>query len=70
MEPIPLPEINDQLCDGCGQCVTICPEQVLVLVDSRPRLTSVDGCAYCGDCEQVCPPGAIALSYEIVIGEA
>jgi ferredoxin len=60
-----LPGLQDGLCNGCGQCVTLCPEGALVMVDLRPQIPPEATCSYCGVCEEACPSGAIALSYEI-----
>lgn len=49
------------LCDGCGECVSACPEQILSL--NEDHLAIVDfkksGCILCGDCETACPTGAL-----------
>ena len=36
--------INQDSCDGCGVCVTICPEGVLILADGRVRVENPDAC--------------------------
>jgi formate hydrogenlyase subunit 6/NADH:ubiquinone oxidoreductase subunit I len=64
-EQNPLPALAAGLCNGCGQCVTLCPEDALVMVDLRPQAPPEATCSYCGVCEEVCPSGAITLSYEI-----
>ena len=68
---IPLPSLNLVLCNGCGRCVAVCPEQALVLSDNppRPQLHPQVECEYCGLCEELCPTSAITLSYEIVFGQ-
>jgi NAD-dependent dihydropyrimidine dehydrogenase PreA subunit len=61
-----LPQINLNLCDGCGICVDTCPSQAVILIDGWPVIVRPDDCAYCGDCEDLCPKGAIGLPYEVV----
>jgi formate hydrogenlyase subunit 6/NADH:ubiquinone oxidoreductase subunit I len=60
-----LPSLDDRRCNGCGQCVILCPEGALVMVGRRPQTLLEATCSYCGLCEEVCPSGAIALAYEI-----
>ena len=62
-----MPVIDEQLCDGCGLCVTVCLCGALVLENGRVKVIKVDECGWCGLCELVCPTGAIACPYEIVI---
>jgi NAD-dependent dihydropyrimidine dehydrogenase PreA subunit len=64
-----LPEINMDLCNGCGTCVDTCPSEAVDLIDGRPVIVHPEDCAYCGDCEDLCPEGAISLPYEIVFAE-
>jgi NAD-dependent dihydropyrimidine dehydrogenase PreA subunit len=64
-----LPRIDQELCNGCGICVGVCPSQAVTLIDERPVIVRPQDCAYCGDCEDLCPEGAISLPYEIVFAE-
>jgi NAD-dependent dihydropyrimidine dehydrogenase PreA subunit len=61
-----LPIIYIDRCDGCGDCVKVCPSRALELVAGFATLVTPDNCAYCADCEEHCPQRAIALPYEIV----
>jgi NAD-dependent dihydropyrimidine dehydrogenase PreA subunit len=56
--------INTERCNGCGECIAVCPTSALYLVDGK---ATVDG-ALCSDCESciaACPTNAI-LSAEPV----
>jgi formate hydrogenlyase subunit 6/NADH:ubiquinone oxidoreductase subunit I len=64
-----LPQINLELCNGCGVCMDTCPSEAVALVDKQPVIVHPEDCGYCGDCEDLCPEGAISLSYEIVFAE-
>jgi ferredoxin-type protein NapF len=48
-------------CDGCGQCVAVCPTRILH--SGRGAYPEVDfragECLFCGDCVAVCRPGAL-----------
>jgi NAD-dependent dihydropyrimidine dehydrogenase PreA subunit len=63
-----LPIYDSERCTGCGLCVSVCPQGVLSLVDSRAVFLSPEDCTYCGECELACPTQAVELYYEIVSG--
>ena len=52
--------INEELCDGCGDCVRICPNDVIQVVDGKARVVG-DFCTSCHSCESVCDKGAIEV---------
>ena len=58
------PVVNEERCKHCGQCVKICPGEVLVLQDGRVRVIEDTpfGCIACGHCMMICPEGAIRVS--------
>lgn len=60
-----LPRIDPQLCNGCGLCIDLCPNDVLGWDGEVAALTAPERCNYCATCETVCPPGAIELPYLI-----
>lgn len=62
-----IPEIDLSKCDGCGDCVELCPSGVVALVDDKVTIVKPEDCSYCTDCEIFCPFGAIRCPFEIVL---
>ena len=54
-------EIDEELCDGCGQCVPSCAEGALQVVDGKARVVSDIFCDGLGACLGECPTGALSL---------
>jgi len=54
-------EINEELCNGCGQCVTDCAEGSLRIIDGKARLVSDNLCDGLGACLGACPTGALRI---------
>jgi len=54
-------KINEDLCNGCGQCVPNCHEGALQVIDGKVRLVSELMCDGLGACIGHCPEGAIAI---------
>ncbi|MBF0384865.1 MAG: DUF362 domain-containing protein [Candidatus Omnitrophica bacterium] len=52
------PEVNEENCIGCGECVKICPANAIIIVSQK---ANVDGkkCIGCGNCAAVCPTWAM-----------
>lgn len=55
-------EINEDLCNGCGLCVSACHEGAIQMVNGRARLVSDAYCDGLGDCLPACPTGAIQIT--------
>lgn len=53
--------IDEDRCDGCGDCVTACHEGAIAIIDGKARLVSDRYCDGLGDCLGECPQGAITL---------
>jgi ferredoxin len=53
--------INEDLCNGCGQCVPNCHEGALQVIDGKVRLVSELMCDGLGACIGHCPEGAITI---------
>ncbi|MBF0506587.1 MAG: 4Fe-4S binding protein [Nitrospirae bacterium] len=54
-------EINEDLCNGCGECVTSCAEGALKVIDGKARLVSEIYCDGLGACLG-CPQGALKIT--------
>jgi len=54
-------KIDEELCNGCGQCVPGCHEGALQIIDGKARLISDLMCDGLGACLGHCPQGAIAI---------
>lgn len=54
-------EIDEDLCDGCGQCVPSCAEGALQIVDGKARLVAEKYCDGLGACLGECPTGALTV---------
>lgn len=53
--------INEDLCNGCGQCVTSCAEGALKIVNGKAKLVKEQFCDGFGDCIGECPTGALTI---------
>jgi Pyruvate/2-oxoacid:ferredoxin oxidoreductase delta subunit len=54
-------EIDDELCDGCGNCVPSCAEGALEIVDGKARVVADIYCDGLGACLGECPVGALKI---------
>ena len=53
--------IDEEKCNGCGQCVTGCAEGAIALIDGKAKLVSEVYCDGLGACIGECPVGALTL---------
>lgn len=53
--------IDEELCNGCGQCVPACEEGALAIVDGKARLVKEIFCDGLGACLGDCPTGALKV---------
>jgi Pyruvate/2-oxoacid:ferredoxin oxidoreductase delta subunit len=54
-------EIDEELCNGCGQCVLACAESAIRIVDGKARLVSDVYCDGLGACLGECPQNALKI---------
>lgn len=54
------PQVDPELCTGCGTCVDQCPVSALTMNDHLPEVDA-DTCIMCFCCQEICPEKAITL---------
>ncbi len=65
------PEVKEDRCVGCGECVRVCPSAAAVfplkdrkaVIKDRKAVIDQEACIGCGDCIVVCRFGAIAVDW-------
>ncbi len=55
---IDVPEVDAELCNGCGKCGELCQYSAIISLKSK-AMTFEQLCHSCGGCMLVCPTGAI-----------
>ena len=50
--------VNEEICSGCGLCISVCPFSAIDLEDGKAKLNEAL-CKGCGSCVAVCPSGAM-----------
>jgi len=54
-------EIDEELCNGCGNCVISCAEGALKIIDGKAKVISEVFCDGLGACIGECPEGALKI---------
>ncbi len=60
-----LPEIDQEKCVLCGDCIGACPHDALAIKANALIFSNPQQCTYCGLCEDNCPQDAVMCYYEI-----
>jgi len=56
------PKIKENLCTGCGRCISICPADAIYLKNNK-AVKEEEKCIGCADCIIACLEGAISISW-------
>jgi NAD-dependent dihydropyrimidine dehydrogenase PreA subunit len=56
-----LPSIDDDKCENCGECIDVCPAEVIEEDDSMTKVANPADCLGCESCVSVCPTEAITV---------
>lgn len=54
-------KIDEDLCTGCGVCVTPCAEGAIEIIDGKAKVVKEELCDGAGFCLAVCPEGALTV---------
>jgi MinD superfamily P-loop ATPase len=57
----PVVRIDEELCNGCGACVTPCAEGAIEMVDGKAHVIDDALCDGAGFCLAICPTGALKV---------
>lgn len=53
--------IEEELCTGCGLCVSPCAEGAIEIIDGKAKVVRDELCDGAGFCLGVCPTGALTI---------
>jgi Pyruvate/2-oxoacid:ferredoxin oxidoreductase delta subunit len=53
--------IDEELCNGCGNCVSSCAKGAIQIIDGKAKLISEHYCDGLGRCLNHCPMGALKI---------
>jgi ferredoxin len=54
-------KIDQDLCTGCGECITACAEGAIILEGGKAKVVSDRFCDGLGTCLKECPVGALKI---------
>ena len=54
--------INDDTCEGCGECANTCPASIISMEDDKASVTGdLTECLGCESCVSVCTSGSVTM---------
>jgi len=60
--PVYLIKVYKERCNGCGQCLDLCPVDVFEFLGGIALPSRPENCLGCGTCEAVCERKAIVVT--------
>ncbi|MEW6265913.1 MAG: ferredoxin [Thermodesulfobacteriota bacterium] len=54
--------VDHDKCNGCGECVEVCPTDVFELQNKKSVPVNADECVGCESCVEACEQGAITVT--------
>jgi len=55
------PVVDEDKCEGCEECVDVCPVEVFEMVDGKSSPVNAEECLGCESCVEVCEVSAITV---------
>ncbi len=61
-----VPVLTFKECDMCGECVKVCPRNILTIEENNIKVSDKDiiECSLCRLCEEACDMDAVSVSYD------
>ena len=56
------PRVERRLCKGCSDCIVICPQQAISLIDGKSKIDK-EKCIGCAECINICTQEAIKIQW-------
>ncbi len=50
-----------ETCDGCGDCVDMCPVKILSVKGKKVEVSEPEACTLCNTCVEICPRDGISV---------
>jgi 2-oxoglutarate ferredoxin oxidoreductase subunit delta len=70
-------EIDEGRCKACRLCISVCPQEILILSDrlnergyTPAEVTDMDKCTGCGVCAVICPDVCITVYRQVPVRSA
>lgn len=54
--------VDAEKCDGCEECVNICPSEVFQINEEKSDPYQASECAFCLSCIEACPNSAVTVT--------
>lgn len=54
--------VDAEKCQGCEECVDVCPSDVFEMQDGKSVPVNADECVFCESCVEVCEENAITVT--------
>jgi len=54
-------KIDENLCNGCGKCVSPCAEKAIHIINGKAKVIREELCDGAGFCLGTCPTGALSI---------
>ncbi len=63
---MPVITVDTKLCDACGDCIKVCPKNILAKTSGTIQIRNIVNCTLCQDCVDACQknPKAITVKWD------